>query len=373
MKCTRCQERLQDFLDETLEPAEQAELAEHLAACEACRGELEALRKLAALVGSLDEVPEPEGFLQGVRARLERVSVWERMRDFLTRPLRPGYSVAIPVIIVAFFVVFLLMNPRVPERARESQPEPRNAPSFDIARHEVESPVPRDETTGLYMRGHPTVEGPKTEETRDHSLDAGSGGATPGKPSLKSREESTLEKDKLNLKPKTDTYRETDSDHPKESEAASTATGSAKVSGSLTDENLREKAPTSSTEEMNKSLEDNKGLSLRDGSAHSADETAGARTGEHKEANGEVPGEPGREARSDVIDRTEKKETKDETAAEQETLGTDLGTITLGGTERTYQYQKRAGDEVIYLVVRDLPADRAHVERIVADAAGQIT
>ena len=119
MNCRQCQERLQDFLDETLEAAERAEVGAHIASCEACRGELEALRKVASLVGSLDELPAPEGFLQGVRARIERPSAWERVRRFMTQPVRPGYSVAIPVIIVAFLAVFAVMMSLPPKTTKE--------------------------------------------------------------------------------------------------------------------------------------------------------------------------------------------------------------------------------------------------------------
>jgi hypothetical protein len=137
MNCKLCRERLQDYLDAMLEAAEQAQVSAHLDECAACRRELEELRKVVALVGSLEEVPEPMGFLQGVRERIDRPTVWERIRGLLTQPLRPGVSVAIPVIIVAFVGVFVLMSllPKSRDhgqRANQQTPKPDGTPG-DVA------------------------------------------------------------------------------------------------------------------------------------------------------------------------------------------------------------------------------------------------
>ncbi|MBN1918141.1 MAG: zf-HC2 domain-containing protein [Verrucomicrobia bacterium] len=125
MNCQQSRERLHDYLDEALEAAERAQVSEHLTGCAACRREIEELRKVAALVGSLDELPVPGGFLHSVRARIDRPTVWERLRGLLVTP-RPGVSVAVPVIIVAFVAAFYVMTrpPKVAEQSRpESQPK----------------------------------------------------------------------------------------------------------------------------------------------------------------------------------------------------------------------------------------------------------
>jgi hypothetical protein len=359
MKCKRSQERLQDFLDETLEPAEQAELAEHLAACEACRGELEALRKVAALVGALDELPEPEGFLQGVRARLERVSVWERVRELLTRPLRPGY--AVPVIIVAFFVVFLVMNlpQRVSEKARQPESDERNAP-FSIAYRNEKSPAPPGETARSYAsQRSPADKASETEETADHSLSkTGSGGATfdttdikaPGKPSLE-------EKDKADRESETLTYSKGGGERPEESGAS--GPGSAEeTNGSRGSKKLEGEASAGPSDEEGKALDTDRSAALRRRNTTSLDDTSPKLT---LKAGGGV--------RGDVTTQTEKQPTNDETVSSD----LERETTALGGTEDAYRYQKQEGDQELDLVVRDLPTDRAHVERIVADAGGRIT
>ena len=126
MNCQHCRERLHDYLDETLEAAERAQVSAHVTACAGCRRELEELRKVAVFVGSLDELPVPHGFLQDVRQRIDRPTVWERLRGLLLRP-RPSMSVAIPVIIVAFVAVFYIMTrpPKSAEQARRSNEPPR--------------------------------------------------------------------------------------------------------------------------------------------------------------------------------------------------------------------------------------------------------
>ncbi len=140
MDCQRCRERLQEYLDGTLETDEQALVSVHVASCEACRRELDELRTVAALVGSLDEVPEPAGFLQAVRERIDRPTVWERLTGVLSRPPRPSVSVAIPVIIVAFVAVFIIMTnlPKTTEHAEPAEKD-ESGEQIEIAKA-IESP-----------------------------------------------------------------------------------------------------------------------------------------------------------------------------------------------------------------------------------------
>ena len=51
----------------------------HVAACRACAMWLEALREQANALGSLPRVPAPRDFLQRVKSRVERPSVWSRL------------------------------------------------------------------------------------------------------------------------------------------------------------------------------------------------------------------------------------------------------------------------------------------------------
>jgi hypothetical protein len=163
MDCQQCRERLQEYLDGTLDADEQALVTVHVASCEACRRELDELRKVATLVGSLDEVPEPAGFLQAVRERIDRPTVWERLTGILTRPLRPGVSVAIPLIIVVFVAVFIIMTnlPKTTEHVEKAE-EDESSEQIEIAR----TLEPSDEAPGKPERRFKYAEERELDEAR---------------------------------------------------------------------------------------------------------------------------------------------------------------------------------------------------------------
>jgi anti-sigma factor (TIGR02949 family) len=71
MKCSEVQEHLSAWLDEEVPEGLRQRLADHLAGCPACQGELEVLERLdAALMGL--EVPAPQGLAARVSRRLPR-------------------------------------------------------------------------------------------------------------------------------------------------------------------------------------------------------------------------------------------------------------------------------------------------------------
>lgn len=79
MKCTEVQEHLSAWLDREVPEELRPRLAEHLAACPACRAELAALERLDAALAGL-EAPEPRRDLAaGVLRRLPRPTpLWFR-------------------------------------------------------------------------------------------------------------------------------------------------------------------------------------------------------------------------------------------------------------------------------------------------------
>lgn len=60
--CTTARERLSDYLDRTLGPAEREAVGRHLGACPECDGQLAQLRGLVGALHELDRVDLPEGF-----------------------------------------------------------------------------------------------------------------------------------------------------------------------------------------------------------------------------------------------------------------------------------------------------------------------
>ena len=66
MKCEEIKELLSEYVDGELSAADAASVEQHLAGCDACRAELEALRQTAALVRSLPRADAPEGLTRSV-------------------------------------------------------------------------------------------------------------------------------------------------------------------------------------------------------------------------------------------------------------------------------------------------------------------
>jgi len=63
--------RLSEYLDDELSPAERAEAETHLADCPTCAEALEELRRVRARARSLADAPAPEGIWEGIEARIE--------------------------------------------------------------------------------------------------------------------------------------------------------------------------------------------------------------------------------------------------------------------------------------------------------------
>lgn len=69
-RCERFEELLSQRLDQPLPPQEERELEDHLDRCPRCRALTEDLEQLCGQFACLEELPAPEGFAQGVMARI---------------------------------------------------------------------------------------------------------------------------------------------------------------------------------------------------------------------------------------------------------------------------------------------------------------
>jgi hypothetical protein len=316
MDCKQCRERLHDFLDETLEAAERAQVSAHAADCDACRRELEELRKAAALVGSLDELPEPAGFLQAVRERIARPTLWERFQGLLARPLRPGVSVGIPVIIVALFAVFVVMNlpprsPRRAEKAAEARPRERVEIAYGF---QQEPPSAGADESRSFGRGK-----------------AGPSEPTEGFMNKRSREAGDKTEEGKSLA-------DADNDSLRRAKAAGGT-----PEGNATAGELEEETEVVSRQEV-------EGTEL--GRTRVAEESGTAT--EKAEAGTATNG----------VSREEHEET--DLAEAGETQQTVNGALFIGGAGH------RSDETVIELVVFDLPTDVRNVQKIVDEEGGQL-
>lgn len=84
MTCETARDRLEAYLEGTLDPAVREAVDRHLAACAACRADLAALERLRPAVAALPrEIPPPRDLWQGIGPRL--------------RPRGAGRRVELPV------------------------------------------------------------------------------------------------------------------------------------------------------------------------------------------------------------------------------------------------------------------------------------
>ncbi|MFI5274527.1 MAG: anti-sigma factor family protein, partial [Ktedonobacterales bacterium] len=87
-------ERLSTYLDGELAPAERAELAAHLATCDACQAELASLRAVRALLRGLPEPVSPRSFaLPIARPAVVAVTPAARPRANAARARQPARRV----------------------------------------------------------------------------------------------------------------------------------------------------------------------------------------------------------------------------------------------------------------------------------------
>lgn len=119
-------ERLEAFVEETLDAGERASLDAHLAACAACRAEVSEMRSLFAALASLPEMEPSPGFANRVMARvrvrqpaLSRASAWagswvERLAPKTTRGWAAASAVfSLPVLGASLLVLWLMAQPGV--------------------------------------------------------------------------------------------------------------------------------------------------------------------------------------------------------------------------------------------------------------------
>ncbi len=121
--CDDIRELLSASLDGELTEAESHRLTEHLASCEACRRELDALKRVWTGLGALGEVDLPEGLEERVFQRVADVRP-RRRRTWLPRWVYPVATAA--AILLAFVLGHLLwtngaLDPRTQQIVRDME------------------------------------------------------------------------------------------------------------------------------------------------------------------------------------------------------------------------------------------------------------
>ena len=114
MNCEQAKSLLSEYIDGELPAAEDTAVKKHLARCEACRAEFEALERTVALVRSLPRAEAPEGLERDIKVALDRRAA--RRRSAIFRWAKVGTWLAA----AATLVVVIKYSP--PEAPREAQP-----------------------------------------------------------------------------------------------------------------------------------------------------------------------------------------------------------------------------------------------------------
>ncbi len=120
MACREVRERFLAWADGDLGQQELAQQEDHIASCRRCAASWERYRSAVEILRSLDELPVPERVLLGIRARLQRRPVWERVaRWFVPLPQRlpvPALAAAAMLLIGMAVWRWGPWEPVVPER-----------------------------------------------------------------------------------------------------------------------------------------------------------------------------------------------------------------------------------------------------------------
>jgi anti-sigma factor RsiW len=98
-------DRLSDYLDGELEPAERAALERHLPSCPACAATLDELREVVARAATLAPRPPAADLWTGIEPRLDRITtVVTPMRPRLTR----RFSFTMPQLVAAGLALMVM-------------------------------------------------------------------------------------------------------------------------------------------------------------------------------------------------------------------------------------------------------------------------
>jgi predicted anti-sigma-YlaC factor YlaD len=106
VRCQHVTDRLAEYDLDALQEHERAAIAEHLQACAACRAELQALRRTAALLEPLQAQAPPRDLWPAVRRRMtpRRAGLWQA----LAIRWRPALAAA--AALLAVFGVWLTLR-----------------------------------------------------------------------------------------------------------------------------------------------------------------------------------------------------------------------------------------------------------------------
>ncbi len=104
MSCIDIREVLSLYLDHMLDESQMKEIEAHLAVCDACRIEYEALKEVVLLLSDLEVIPVPDGFQARMKAALEEEKTKKQNKKFVLLFRNKSYRKLAMSIAAVFFV-----------------------------------------------------------------------------------------------------------------------------------------------------------------------------------------------------------------------------------------------------------------------------
>ncbi|MBF0474744.1 MAG: zf-HC2 domain-containing protein [Deltaproteobacteria bacterium] len=157
MDCKHAIQNLSEYLDQTLDQADTAQVAQHLASCPACRGKYEALKGMTTELRNLPPVKAPAGFLDAVHTCLEQESrpQFRLIKQLLSFPRQVKFPPQLTAAAVLAGLILLLLPNILSIR--------RDTPGVPVFVTRLQEPAKQkvEDSTWQAITDTPPVVGPK--------------------------------------------------------------------------------------------------------------------------------------------------------------------------------------------------------------------
>ena len=162
-------DRLSEYLDGELSPADRAAVDAHLAQCAACRSTLDDLRRVVARAAAVEDMPPDRDLWPGVAARISAVP--ETRMSVLRRAFTSRLSFTLPQLAAASLALMVLSGGLV-WMAKSGDPRADFQPISAQVGAEADSRISAADAAEAYDVAVAQLE--KTLDSKRGNLDAGS-------------------------------------------------------------------------------------------------------------------------------------------------------------------------------------------------------
>jgi anti-sigma factor RsiW len=118
--CDKAREVLSDYLSGALPAQDAAGIEAHVASCQACAAELEALKRTETILLSLSQEEVPESVWHATAAQIGRAPKKVGFFDWVLRPAF-SYAFSATCVVAALALVLLPLSPNLPQTQGPAQ------------------------------------------------------------------------------------------------------------------------------------------------------------------------------------------------------------------------------------------------------------